>query len=115
MPTRTEKIREAAKRLLSEGKVDVVIGYRAGSIPLKNAPYFARTAEEADNLIWDSNCRINLANFLPRRKDKVAVVAKPLRRHRLSKTLCAKISNDNELVQLKYILLQFCKQVCARR
>ena len=76
MPTRTEKIREAAKRLLSEGKVDVVIGYRAGSIPLKNAPYFARTAEEADNLIWDSNCRINLANFLPRRKDKVAVVAK---------------------------------------
>ncbi|MFH1090051.1 MAG: 4Fe-4S ferredoxin, partial [Pseudomonadota bacterium] len=76
MEERTKKIREAAKRLLSEGKVDVVIGYRAGSVPLRNAPYFARTAEEAEYLIWDSNCRINLANFLPRRKEKVAVTAK---------------------------------------
>ena len=76
MQLRTEKIREIAKRLLSEEKVDVVLGYRAGTIPLKNAPYFARTAREADHLIWDSNCRINLANFLPRRKDRIAVVAK---------------------------------------
>ena len=76
METRTQKIREIAKRLLSEGQVEVVIGYGPGSVPLKNAPLFARTPEEADNLIWDSNCRINLANFLPRRQDKVAVVAK---------------------------------------
>ncbi len=76
MEARTEKIREAAKRLLTEGKVDVVIGYRAGTVPLRNSPHFARTPEEADLLVWDSNCRINLANFLPRRKDKVAVVAK---------------------------------------
>ncbi|MBW2142256.1 MAG: 4Fe-4S dicluster domain-containing protein [Deltaproteobacteria bacterium] len=72
----TEKIREIAKRLLSDGKVDVVIGYRAGTIPLKNIPYFARTPEEIDNLIWDSNGRVNLANFLPRRTDRAAVVAK---------------------------------------
>jgi len=76
METRTEKIRETAKRLLSEGKVDLVIGYRAGTIPLRTAPYFARTVEEAENLIWNSHCRINLANFLPRRKDRVAVTAK---------------------------------------
>jgi len=72
----TEKIREIAKRLLSEGKVDVVIGYRAGTVPLKNVPHFARTPEEADQLIWDSNGRINLANYLPRRPDRAAVVAK---------------------------------------
>lgn len=76
MEARTEKIRQAAKRLLAEGKVDVVIGYRAGTVPFRNAPWFARTPEEADLLIWDSNCRINLANFLPRRKDKAAVTAK---------------------------------------
>ncbi|MEJ2672948.1 MAG: Coenzyme F420 hydrogenase/dehydrogenase, beta subunit C-terminal domain [Deltaproteobacteria bacterium] len=76
MDTRTEKIRAAAKRLLSEGKVDVVIGYRAGTVPLRNAPYFARTPQEADNLIWDSNCRVNLATFIPRRQGKIAVVAK---------------------------------------
>ena len=72
----TVKIREIAKKLLSEGKVEAVIGYRRGTVPLRNAPYFARHHEEADNLIWDSNCRINLANFLPRRKEKVAVIAK---------------------------------------
>ncbi len=76
MDTRTEKIRAAAKRLLSGGTVDVVIGYRAGTVPLRNAPYFARTPAEADNLIWDSNCRINLATFIPRCQGKIAVVAK---------------------------------------
>lgn len=76
MNTRTEKIRATAKKLLAEGKVDVVIGYRAGTVPLRNAPYFARSAQEADDLIWDTNCRINLATFLPRRKDRIAVVAK---------------------------------------
>ncbi|MFH1139404.1 MAG: 4Fe-4S dicluster domain-containing protein [Pseudomonadota bacterium] len=72
----TAKIQEVAKRLLAEGKVDVVLGFRRGTLPLKTAPYFARTADEAQNLYWDSNCRANLANYLPRRKEKVAVVAK---------------------------------------
>ena len=76
MEALTQKIREAAKKALAEGKADVVIGFRAGTVPLKSAPYFARTPEECDQLIWDVNCRNNLANFLPRRTDKVAVVAK---------------------------------------
>ena len=76
MDTRTEKIRAAAKKLLSAGKVDVVVGYKAGTVPLRSAPYFARTPQEADRLIWDSNCRLNLTNFLTRRPDKMAVVAK---------------------------------------
>jgi formate dehydrogenase subunit beta len=76
MDSRTEKIRAAAKKLLSSGKVDVVVGYKAGTVPLRSAPYFARTPQEADRLIWDSNCRLNLTNFLTRRPDKMAVVAK---------------------------------------
>jgi formate dehydrogenase (coenzyme F420) beta subunit len=76
MDTRTEKIRAAARNLLSQGKVDVVIGYQAGTVPLRNAPYFARTPAEAENLIWDSNCRVNLATFIPGRQEKIAVVAK---------------------------------------
>jgi len=76
MEKRIQKIQETAKRLLSEGKVDVVIGYKAGTVPLRNAPCFVRDAKQAEDLIWDSNCRINLANYLPRRKDRVAVVAK---------------------------------------
>jgi len=76
MERRIQRIREIAKRLLSEGKVDVVIGYGQGTVPLRNAPLFARDEKQADKLIWDSNCRINLANYLPRRTDRVAVVAK---------------------------------------
>jgi formate dehydrogenase subunit beta len=76
MDTRTAKIRAVAEKLLSAGKVDVVVGYKAGTVPLRSAPYFARTVEEAKKLIWDSNCRINLTNFLTRRPDKIAVVAK---------------------------------------
>ena len=72
----TGKIRETAARLLSEGKVDVVIGFREGTVPLQNAPYFARTPEEAERLVWNSHCRMNLANYLPRRTEKAAVVAK---------------------------------------
>ncbi len=76
MNIRTEKIRAAAAKLLAEGKVDVVIGYRAGTVPLRNAPYFARSAQEAGNLIWDANCRVNLSTFLPGCQERVAVVAK---------------------------------------
>jgi formate dehydrogenase subunit beta len=34
------------------------------------------TAEAVDTLVWDSNCGINLANYLTNRKEKVAVIAK---------------------------------------
>jgi ferredoxin len=75
MNEKTEKIREAAKKLLSEGKVDLVMGWKKASVPLSCAPVFARTPEEADELIFDGNGRINMANFLPRRTDKVGIVA----------------------------------------
>ncbi len=76
MQAYTERIREAAKRLLSDGKVDVVIGFRKGTIPFMNEPYLAKTAEQVDQLVWDGNCGVNLANYLPKRTDRVAVVAK---------------------------------------
>ncbi len=72
----TEKIREAARRLLSEKQVDAVIGYRKGSIPLVNEPVLVKDANRVDELCWDGNCGMNLANYLPKRTDRVAVVAK---------------------------------------
>ncbi|MBI5522230.1 MAG: 4Fe-4S ferredoxin [Desulfarculus sp.] len=70
-----QKIREAAKRLLSEGKVDVVIGYAKGSVPMREYPYFAYTPEEAENLTWTSFCCNNLALYTIRRPGRMAVVA----------------------------------------
>jgi len=72
----TEKIKEIAGRLLKECTVDMVIGFRKGSMPMMNEPCFATTPEAVDTLVWDSNCGINLANYLTNRKEKVAVIAK---------------------------------------
>ncbi len=71
-----EKIRQTAKELLSQGKVEAVYGFRRGSIPMMSPPFVARTPEEADELWWDDFCVMNLANFVPRRSQtKFAVVA----------------------------------------
>jgi len=72
----TEKIKEIAGRLLKECTVDMVIGFRKGTMPMMNEPCFATTPEAVETLVWDSNCGINLANYLTNRKEKVAVIAK---------------------------------------
>ena len=72
----TEKIREAARRLLSEKKVDVVIGFRKGTVPFMNEPFLVKNLDQVNQLTWDGNCGINLANYLPKRTDRVAIVAK---------------------------------------
>ncbi len=68
-------IREAAKKLLGEGKVDVVIGYAKGTVPMRDYPYFAYTPEEAENLTWSGFCCNNLALYAIRRPGRMAVVA----------------------------------------
>ncbi|NLI82278.1 MAG: 4Fe-4S binding protein [Deltaproteobacteria bacterium] len=72
----TQRIREAAKRLLAEKKVDVVMGFRKGTIPFMNEPFLAKSPEQVDQLLWDGNCGINLANYLSGRKDRIGIVAK---------------------------------------
>lgn len=76
MQAYTKKVREAAKRLLSEKRVDAVIGFRKGTLPFMNEPFLAMTPEQADQLVWDGNCGINLANYLPKRTGTMAIVAK---------------------------------------
>ena len=76
MTSYTDKIQEAAKRLLEEGKVDMVIGFRKGSVPMMNQPHYAQAAGDTQQLIWDSHCGLNLANYLTDRKEMVGVVAK---------------------------------------
>ncbi|UCD82733.1 MAG: 4Fe-4S ferredoxin [Desulfobacterales bacterium] len=71
-----DKIKEVSAKLLKECKVDMVIGFRKGTLPMMNEPYFAKTQEDVQNLVWDSNCGINLANYLTNRTEKIAVIAK---------------------------------------
>jgi formate dehydrogenase (coenzyme F420) beta subunit len=72
----TIKIQEIAKRLLSEKKVDAIIGYRRGTVPMMNEPILVRNPDQVDQLYWDSFCGVNLANYLPKRKERLAIIAK---------------------------------------
>jgi formate dehydrogenase subunit beta len=73
----TDKIREIAQRLLKACQVETVIGFRRGSQPMMNEPCMVRQAEDTSQLVWDSNCGINLANYLTNRKEgKIGIVAK---------------------------------------
>jgi len=70
------EIRQAARRLLDEKRVDLVIGFEEGTLPLRSSPCFIRNPEEVERLTWNSSCENNLAKYLPGRKERVAIVAK---------------------------------------
>ena len=72
----TDEIREVARKLLREKKVEVVIGFERGSLPLRRRPCFVRKEEDADRLVWDGWCDSTLATYLPKRKERAAIVAK---------------------------------------
>ena len=72
----TNKIREVARKLLQKKEVELIIGFEPGTLPLQATPCFIRDKEEVDRLIWGSFCSNNLATYLPKRQEKVAIVAK---------------------------------------
>ncbi|MEA1964136.1 MAG: 4Fe-4S dicluster domain-containing protein [Candidatus Aerophobetes bacterium] len=77
MPEVERKIREEAKNLLVNKKVDFVIGFEEGTLPLRVSPVFIYKGDDTEKLIWNSFCENNLAVYLPEIGDKkVAVVAK---------------------------------------
>jgi coenzyme F420-reducing hydrogenase beta subunit len=76
MLTYIDEIRAASARLLEEGTVELVLGFRRGSQPMMNEPCVVRRPEDVDTLVWDSHCGINLVNYLTNRKEKIAVIAK---------------------------------------
>jgi ferredoxin len=71
----TGKIRETARKLFKEDKVDVFIGYKKGSVPMINQPVLISNADQVDLLCWDSNCGLNLCNYLTKRTDRIGIVA----------------------------------------
>ena len=72
----TDKIRDISRRLLKECQVEMIIGFRKGTLPMMNEPCFVKTSQDVDQLVWDSHCGINLANYLTNRKEKIGIVAK---------------------------------------
>ena len=71
-----DKIKEISTRLLKEDRVEMIIGFRKGTVPMMNEPYFAKSPAEVENFVWDSNCGINLCNYLTNRGEKIGILAK---------------------------------------
>ncbi len=70
------KIKEISKGLLKEEKVDLIIGFRKGSDPLRSEPCMVNRLDKIDDLVWDSSCGMNLVNYLTNRKEKIGIIAK---------------------------------------
>jgi len=86
----TRRIQEEAHRLLSEGLVDLVIGYQEGWDPSSTTPCVVTDEAQVSKLIFDERCVYNLARYLVGRegyltsrftpvdeKPRVALVARP--------------------------------------
>lgn len=71
------QLNEYARTLLTDGEVDVVLGYVPGRRVLSATPCQVDSPAQTDRLIFDRTCEYNLANYLHRlRGRKVAIVAK---------------------------------------
>jgi len=64
MGTVENKLRQTAKEMLEGNKVDVVVGYEMGSLPLTATPVFITKAEETDRLVFNCLCSQNLAKYV---------------------------------------------------
>jgi formate dehydrogenase subunit beta len=59
-----KQLREEAKKLLAEKKVDVIVGYEEGTLPYQTAPCFIEDPESAEKLVWNKYCSVNLAKYV---------------------------------------------------
>jgi len=70
------QIRQTARELLDQERVEIVLGFETGPVALRSSPCFVRTATEPDRLTWGPFCGLNLAVFLNNNPRRVAVIAK---------------------------------------
>jgi len=71
-----KQLREVAHKLLTDKKVDVIIGYERGTLPLRTRPVFIREPDETKRLVWNSGCENSLSFYLKTATGKVGIVAK---------------------------------------
>jgi formate dehydrogenase (coenzyme F420) beta subunit len=73
---RDSQIRSAAERALKDEGCAYVVGYRVGTAPHRAAPHFADTPEECAELTFNCVSTQNLANYVPKLKEKIGIIAK---------------------------------------
>jgi len=76
MDTCIKKIRELSADLLEKGEVEKVIGFANGTIPMATSPIAIQSKQDAQKLVFNSTCGLNLANYASKQKGKIAIIAK---------------------------------------
>jgi formate dehydrogenase subunit beta len=71
-----QRIRDEAKRALTERGAACVIGFRQGRKPWRVTPHFATTPEQCDRFVWNAACAANLATYVIAAPKPVAVMLK---------------------------------------
>jgi len=71
-----DSIREVARKLLNEKKVELVIGYEKGTLPLRTAPCFIDNPDDVNKLVWNASCDANLSKYLIGVDKRIGIIAK---------------------------------------
>jgi formate dehydrogenase subunit beta len=71
-----QKLRSEARALLEQRRVDLVIGYEAGSLKFTTTPLITSDAADTDRLVVSPFMRNNLSVFLQETEGKVGIVAR---------------------------------------
>ena len=71
-----QKLRQEAKTLLEQGKVDRIIGFAPGSLKFTTTPLITSDPADAEHLVINPFIVNNLANFLTGMEGKSAIVVK---------------------------------------
>jgi len=106
-----DTIREIAKKILEEKTVDLIIGFKKGTLPITTEPVLIKDAQNSDQLYWDSFCNMNLANYLPKRGEKIGIIAKGCDSRNIAVHI---VENQIKREQL-YIIGVPCKGMIDRR
>ena len=71
-----QKLRQEAKTLLEQGKVDYIIGFEQGSLKFTTTPLITNDKDDTDRLVINPFIVNNLSVFLTEIKGRVGIVAK---------------------------------------
>jgi len=95
-----QKLRDEARALLGQGRVDYIIGFETGSLKFTTTPLITRNSEDIDRLVINPFIVNNLSIFLTEVNGRVGIVAKGCD----SRSIVSLIQ-DNKVVRENVVIL----------
>jgi len=71
-----KSMRKLVRELLTNGEIDLFIGYEEGSVKNSVRPTTVRSRDETEKLIWNKFCKNNLALYLLGMEERIGIVTK---------------------------------------